>query len=235
MKKLIISAGGKNTRIKNYLVDRFSDIPKHILPLPKYNTTVLEKIVRDALSFFSEIVITTNENNYVFIRSLFSHYVNVSIVIDKICNGPLGPMFRELILKKETVYACAGDFFCNFSWKKFNDFHASNDSDISILIAKSMPTKDGARFIKGDINKIQSWERVTITNTNDWINIGCYIVKPNEALIDAIEKMPFAKEDIFFDYFIPKGNISGFDPGEISFNINTPGNYEALCAYIENK
>lgn len=234
MKKLIVSAGGKNTRIKNYLENRFFGIPKHILPLPKYNTTLLEKIVRDALPFFSEIVITTNENNFVFIKSLFNHYANVVVIIDRITNGPLGPLFRELLEKKEVVYACAGDFFCNFSWKKFNDFHYANKKDISILVAKSEPTKDGARFILEN-NIVKSWERVNTTMASDRINIGCYIINPNPNILSGLESLPKAKEDDFFDFFIPKGDIAGFDPKKMGFNVNTPSNYEALCNFIEGK
>lgn len=234
MKKLIISAGGKNTRIKEYLADHFSGIPKHILPLPNYNTTVLEKIVRDALGFFEEILITTNENNHRFIKNLFTYHRNVSVAIDQISNGPLGPMFRELIEKKDRVYACAGDFFANFSWKIFEQVHFEKSPGISILVSNSNPTKNGARFVLNhQTDLVQSWERVEKTTATDLINIGCYIVEPKEDIIESIKKMTAAKEDNFFDEFIKISKIAGYNPGGMNFNINTPENYDAVCQFIQ--
>jgi len=228
MKTLYVSAGGNNTRLKNFLKENFNNIPKHILPLPTKRLTIIETIIENASNHFDRIIIEANSQNIIFISPFFFNLLKVKTVIDNICSGPLGPIIRILQEKKERVYGCAGDYYCNFSWADFENFHNSHNMPVSILVSKSVPTPKGAKF-NVNSGKIMSWERVECTSGNELINIGGYIIDPAEKILKAIREITWHKEDVFFDLLIKHGFIGAYDPGGIGFNINTPIIYKSLC------
>lgn len=230
MKTLLISAGGSNTRIKKLLNDDFHGIPKHILPLPGKGLTVIETIVLNARGHFDRIQLESNDHNIFFISPLFFANLDlVHTVIDDVGSGPMGPIIRHIQNTGERTYGCAGDFYCNFRWQDFEDFHDSHDFPVSILVAKSVPAPQGARFNLNGSNQISSWERVDETSSNDLINIGVYIVDPTPEVLTLTAKMTHHKEDIFFDLLIANNLLAAFNPGTLGFNINTPIIYKQLC------
>lgn len=232
-KKLIISAGGKNERMKDFLLEYFDGVPKHLLLLSK-RKTIIEEITRSAQRYFEKIIISSNiENKFIFQR-IFKNSNKVAIEIDKFLTGPLGPICRELLKTKKRVYGCAGDFFCQFSWKEFDKFHNSHTKPISILIAPSFSMSDGASFtLEKDI--IVSWKRVKRTKNFDLINIGAYIIDPYPQVIKIISTIEYYKEDIFFDLFVPYRLVCGYNPNKIGFNINTPETYKKLYIWLKKK
>lgn len=230
MKKLLISAGGNNLRIKDLLEDDFHGIPKHILPLPGKGLTVIETIVLNARGHFDCVQVESNDNNIFFISPLF--YKNLDLVrtvIDDFGSGPLGPVIRNLQQSGERTYGCAGDFYCDFRWQDFEDFHNSHDLPASILVAESVPAPGGARFNLNGNSRITSWERVEQTDQQDLINIGVYIIDPCPEVLALTAEMTHHKEDAFFDLLIAKGLLAAFNPGGLGFNINTPIIYQQLC------
>lgn len=146
--------------------------------------------------------------------------------------GPLGPMVRALLVTKQRTFGCAGDFYCDFSWKEFEKFHDTHGLPISILVAKSVPAPDGARFHLNDDSKISRWERVAKTTKDDRINIGCYIVDPVPEVISGLQALEKHKEDSFFDVFVPKKMVAGYDPGTLGFNVNVAEVYEHLLRFL---
>jgi len=230
MKTLIVSAGGNSTRIKSLLTEKFNGIPKHILPLPQ-KSTIIEEIVNNALSFFDKVVISVNDENKNFIKALIGNHDQVDVVVDSLCTGPLGPMIREVLDKNDTVYGCAGDFYCEFEWDDFISFHEGNHSSISILVSKSLAVPEGAKFIVKD-GLVTDWERTSHTDDSDLINIGAYIITPNSELLSEIQTLSKHKEDNFFNTFIPNKKVFAFNPGGIGFNVNVPRVYYELCNYL---
>lgn len=230
MRTLIISAGGNGTRIKSLLTEKFNGIPKHILPLPQ-KSTIIEEIVTNALSFFDRVVISANDENKNFIKALIGNHEQVEIVIDSLCTGPLGPMIRELLDKRNIVYGCAGDFYCEFEWDNFNSFHKDHRSPISILVSKSLAVPEGAKFIVKD-GLVTNWERISHTDDSDLINIGAYIITPDPELLTEIRTLSKHKEDNFFNTFIPNKKVFAFNPGGTGFNVNIPRVYYELCNYL---
>ncbi len=231
--KLIISAGGKNIRMRDFLDRYFNGIPKHLLPLPN-KKTIIEEIIDNAKNFFDEIVISVNHETYPIFRKKLGDLEKITIEIDTHLTGPLGPICRELLKTKKRIYGCAGDFFCNFSWKEFEDFHNSHKKPISILVAPSLSIADGACFTLKD-KIITSWKRVEETADFDIINIGAYIIDPHPLVVKKVSKIKYHKEDIFFNVFIPTKSVCGYNPNIIGFNINTPETYKKLCAWFRNQ
>lgn len=95
--KLIISAGGKNIRMRDFLDRYFNGIPKHLLPLPN-KKTIIEEIIDNAKNFFDEIVISVNHETYPIFRKKLGDLEKITIEIDTHLTGPLGP--NPLVVKK---------------------------------------------------------------------------------------------------------------------------------------
>lgn len=231
MKKLHISAGGKNLRLKNFLEESYNNIPKHVLPIPGLKS-IIEKIIVDAEPEFDQFIIHANERNAHFFKSLFRNKSNVSVLIDNICNGPLGPVIRDLSNNGNISYSCAGDLVCDAIWNDVISFHKSHNLPVTILVAKSTPVPLGARFkLKGEI--IDSWERVDQTDQNDLINIGYYIF--NKEVIPFIKKMNSLDENNLFETLIPQKKVAAYVYNGLAFNINTPISYEKMCQFYSQK
>jgi NDP-sugar pyrophosphorylase family protein len=232
MRELIISAGGVNARLKDYLSKEFNGIPKHILPLPGKNRSLIEEIINNARPFFGRIQVHVNSQNVIYLSALLGDIPDVEIVVDTYCSGPVGPQIRSLLNRKSRVYGCAGDFYCDFNWKDFEKFHESHGKPVSILVAPSVPVYDGATFELGG-NTILSWERSAQTTRDDIINIGCYIINYTCDVEKVVEQLVYHKEDPFFSGLIEKGLLNGYRSSTIGFNVNTSMVYEALCDYLK--
>ena len=63
---------------------------------------------------------------------------------------------------------------------------------------------------------------------DDLINIGCYIVDPTPEVLATLKEMKMHKEDPFFDIFISKKLVAGYDPLKDGFNVNVAEVYESL-------
>jgi NDP-sugar pyrophosphorylase family protein len=235
IKKLIISAGGENKRMKNFLLQQFNGIPKHLLPIPG-KRSIIEEIVKRAENYFQKIIISANEKNKKFFQKIFRNSKKVYVVIDKFLTGPLGPICRELLRTKKRTYGCAGDFYCEFDWKEFEEFHSNHSNPVSILVAPSVSVPDGAYFeIEKKTNKVISWKRRERTKEFDIINMGAYIIDPTSEVLNIISTIKYHKEDVFFDLFVPKGLIYAYNPNKIGFNINVPATYEKMCSFLKEK
>lgn len=227
MKTLHISAGGRSERIAAYIASVRPFLPKHLLPIPTEGKTILGEIILKAQGHFEEIVVWSSKENYPRISLALEDLTALKVQIDAEMTGPLGPMVRNLLTAKSRTFGCAGDFYCDFSWTEFEKFHDNHDLPISILVSKSIPAPGGARFhlINGNIT---GWERVERTTKDDRINIGCYIVDPVPDILSKLQTVKSHKEDPFFDLFVPKKLVAGYDPGVSGFNVNVAQVYESL-------
>ena len=235
MKTLHISAGGNGSRISAYCSTIGPGTPKHLLPLPAPGGTILGEILFNSGSYFDQSIVWTNSGNHSLIQtSTQTLGANIRYCEDTDLTGPLGPLVRSLLSGESRTYGCAGDYYCNFNWSDFESFHDSHGSPISILVAKSVPTLQGAKFNLNESGVINSWERVEHTTFNDRINIGCYIVDPDQRVLSMLASMNRHKEDLFFDGFIPKGLVYGYDPQNTGFNINIPEVYHRLLETLNN-
>lgn len=232
MRTLHVSAGGRGERIAAYIASVRPSLPKHLLPLPTEGRTILGEIALRAQHYFDRTVIWSSRENYAHIALALEDFSAVRVKVDKEMSGPMGPLVRSLLTTKHRVFGCAGDFYCDFSWKEFERFHEAQGLPVSILVANSIPVPRGARFLL-DGGKIMGWERVAATVAEDKINIGAYIVDPVPEVIAGLRALEKHKEDPFFDMFIEKELISGYDPGVSGFNVNVGEVYEQLLHVLE--
>ncbi len=227
MKELIISAGGVNARLKDYLLREFNGIPKSVLPLPGRDESLIERIISRAILFFDKIQVHASPQNAACLSDLLQKIPNVEVVVDIYRTGPVGPQIRALIERKSRIYGCASDFYCDFDWGEFERFHDSHDKPVSILVAPSISVSDGATFeFSGD--KILAWNRSAQTKRNDIINMGCQIIDYACDFEEVVEQLQCQ----FFSTLIEKGFLMGYKLSTVGFNINTPKVYEAFCRHF---
>ena len=227
MKTLNVSAGGRGERISSYTASIQPFLPKHLLPVPTKGKTILGEIVLRAKEYFKEIRIWSSGENHQQIATAVEELPIVNVEVDTDMTGPLGPMVRNLLTSRSRTFGCAGDFYCDFLWSEFERFHDSHGLPISILTAKSVAAPKGARFFLKD-SIIFVWERVESTTEEDRINIGCYIIDPVPEVMYQLQSLTKHKEDPFFDIFVPKGMMAGYDPVIPGFNINIAEVYKSL-------
>ncbi len=227
MKTLHVSAGGRGERIAGYIATIAPLLPKHLLPIPTAGGTILGDIVLRGHRSFEEVTVWSSKETYPSIVLGLERVATTNVVVDAHMSGPLGPLIRGLVAANARAYGCAGDFYCDFSWDKFEEFHESEQRPVSILVAHSVAVPKGARFTV-ESGRVSSWERVSKTTRKDLINMGCYIIDPTPQVLDLVKTLKTHKEDEFFDTMINAGLVSGYDPGIPGFNVNVSEVYESL-------
>ena len=230
-KVITISAAGKGERMKSSIVELGfpEDTPKPLLPTGRQETLV-GRIARQAM----EIANVELYVNYDTIRPIGEHPDiprDIQLLVNRNIFGPLGPLYLDLFRSQDQSMMAAGDFWADFKWSEFLDFHDSQNTPVSILVAPSVPTYEGARFNVRDDGIIKNWERVERTSTTDLINIGAYIVDPEKLVLQKIREITTHKEDPFNDAMIESGLMSAYVLSEPAFNVNNAEIYRAMADY----
>lgn len=226
-KLITISAAGKGERMRATIAELGfpPDTPKPLLPTGA-GETLLGRITRQALQFANVELYT----NYDTIRPIGEHPdipQDIQLLVNRNIGGPLGPLYLDARRSGDQAMMAAGDFWAEFNWEDFVAFHDSQPTPISIMVAPSVPTYEGARFLVGDDGRVKRWERVGRTSSEDLINIGAYIVDPEAKVMDIIDSMLTHKEDPFNDASIRARLMSAYVLDGPAFNVN---NAEIYCA-----
>jgi NDP-sugar pyrophosphorylase family protein len=231
---ITISAAGKATRIRDWMCEQgFPEgTPKSALPTGA-GETLLGRIVRQAMPIGHPQIF----GNYDTMRGLGEIEDlprDVTLVVNRNITGPLGPIYLDTLRTEKQSYMAAGDFWADFSWQDFVDFHNDHDKLASILVAPSVPTMQGARFNVQADGSVQSWERVERTTNSDLINIGCYIMDgQDEGMREVISRLnpKTHKEDPFNDAMIAIDSLAAFVLNGPAFNANNSSVYQAMVKY----
>jgi len=232
MRELHISAGGTNTRLQDYIKANFGKLPKHLLPIPTPEGTILGQIMRDAESHFGRITAWTGSHNIADFLPLVQKHQRAKYVVDQHMTGPLGPLIRQTMQQGTRSYACAGDFYCQFSWEDMERFHDGHSRPITILLDHSVPSADAAVFNLTADDGVAGWCRRDSAEA-DLINIGAYIIDPTPEVREMLNGLDRHKEDPFNTAAIDRGMLAGYVPDSMGFNVNTSSSYEHLLTYLE--
>lgn len=230
-KVITISAAGKGERMKASIAELGfpEDIPKPLLPTGNHETLV-GRIVRQAM----EIANVELYANYDTIKPIGEHHdtpKDIQLLVNRNIYGPLGPLYLDLFRSNDQSMMAAGDFWANFKWSEFLAFHDAQSTPVSILVAPSVPTFEGARFNVADSGIVSSWERLDRTSSTDLINIGAYIVDPEKLVLQKIKEITTHKEDPFNDTMINSGLMSAYVLDKPAFNVNNAEIYRAMTNY----
>jgi NDP-sugar pyrophosphorylase family protein len=228
---ITISAAGKGERMRQSIKELGfpEDTPKPLLPTGS-GETLIGRIARQAM----EIAHVEVYANYDTIRPIGESPdmpQDVSLLVNRNIYGPLGPLYLDLFRIREQSLMAAGDFWANFKWSEFLDFHNNQETPVSILVAPSVPTAEGARFKVRDDGVVDAWERVDRTTSEDLINIGAYIVDPEKLVLKKINELTTHKEDPFNDTMIASGLMSAYALDEPAYNVNNAEIYRAMIEH----
>jgi NDP-sugar pyrophosphorylase family protein len=224
-----IAAGGNGTRIREGMdyMGFAPGFPKHLLPTGN-GETLLGRIVRQTMEIGHPAIYANYDNVRHIGECEDIDTAATKLMIATNCNGPLSPMVHDIMRTKRTTYSCAGDFWADFKWGDFADFHENSDKPVTILVGPSVPTYEGARFNVADDGTVQSWERVDRTTEADLINIGAYIVDPEKLVLKKLRELSWHKEDPFNDTMIEGGLMQAYVLDSAAYNVNNPEVYASL-------
>lgn len=233
-----ISAAGQATRIRDWMIASGlpENAPKSAL-MSGAGESLLGRISRQAMEI-GHPVIYGNYDTMRGLGELPDLPRDVDLVVNRNITGPLGPIYLDALRTGRQSYMAAGDFWADFSWAEFKDFHNSHDRPASILVAPSVAAKQGARFNLSATGMVESWERVEETTEDDLINIGAYIIDGNNKdMLSIVRQLnrETHKEDPFNDILIASGALAAFVANGRAFNANSGQIYEALVEYSRDK
>ncbi len=223
-----IAVGGKGTRIREGMehLGFQPGFPKQLLPTGT-GETLLGRIVRQVMDIGHAAVYASYDNVRAIGESEDIH-PDISLLIARNSNGPLGPLIKEINRTRRQTLSCAGDYWADFKWSEFLEFHEQQDTPVSILVAPSVHTFEGAKFNVGDNGVVRNWERVDQTTQEDLINIGAYIVDPEKLVMKKLRELSWHKEDPFNDTMIKGKLMSAYVLDKKAYNVNNPQVYADL-------
>ncbi len=230
---ITISAAGQGSRMKNSLekAGMRNSLPKPLMPIGD-DRTLIGRIIRQAQKVGNVQLFT----NYDTIKTIGEHPdipSDIQLLVNRNITGPLGPLYLDILRCKKRSFMAAGDFWAEFGWKDFIDFHNSHDSPASIIVGKSVPAKEGAKFIIERSGKVKSWHRKNKTSSNDYINIGAYILDTNDKVLELIKGFKTHKEDEFNDALINNGLLYAYRLKTKAFNVNDLDIYRQMLDHVE--
>lgn len=229
-----ISAAGQATRIRSWMHEAgFAEgTPKSALPTGA-GESLIGRITRQAMPL-GRVAIYGNYDTVRGIGEVPDLPRDIDLLVNRNVIGPLGPIYLDALRTEKQSYMGAADFWADFSWEEFRDFHNAHSKPVSILVAPSVAAKGGARFNLTDDGTVENWERVEETTANDLINIGAYIIDGQNPDINQILRelnRTTHKEDPFNDVMIAKGAMAAFIANGKAFNANNGEVYEAMREY----
>lgn len=235
---ITISAAGKATRIKDWMhrAGYEEGTPKSALPTGA-GETLLGRVVRQAMPVGRVAVY----GNYDTMRGLGETPDlprDIDLVVNRNIIGPLGPLYLDALRTGHQSYMAAADFWAELDWSEFIRFHNEHDRPASILVARSVAAKEGAKFDVAGDGTVRSWERVDETKASDLINIGAYIIdggNPDVMSIVTELNAKTHKEDPFNSAAIEQGLLGAFVLDTLAFNVNNEGIYRAMVDHSRTR
>lgn len=233
--EIYVAAAGYNTRLRED-IERwgFGNLPKHLLPTTRGGSeTLLGRIVRQALSAPGgrKVTIVANDDNATAIMSHpdVPHAAKVKVGDH---DNSLGPFTQPLIESGQRTLGCAGDFFADFTWAEFLENHEKQGYPVSFMVGQTVAVDGGAAFDVAKDGQITALRRADRTSASELINIGAYILDPDDMVLKILDEMNHidtpSKEDVLVNRLILNGLTGAYQVNGNPFNINTAESYLAL-------
>lgn len=231
-----IVAGGYGTRLREVMdgLGYEQGYPKHLLPTGGPNgETILGRIVRQALEAPTNgpPTIHANQQNAPFIEKHPDIHPSAQVSVGNYSNFLL-PFLKNLSQSRNRTLACAGDFYADFAWASMVARHDSQPYPITFMVGRTIQVDGGSIFDISEDGQIQRMEKVERTRSGDLVNIGAYILDPQETVMDALEALASQRKldkarDIA-NYFIHEGLVGAYILPSTPYNVNTGETYAAL-------
>lgn len=235
---ITVSAAGKATRISDWMYSTgyAEGTPKSALPTGA-GETLLGRVVRQAMPI-GRVAVYGNYSTMRGLGEVPDLPRDIDLVVNRNIIGPLGPIYLDALRTGRQSYMAAADFWAELDWKEFVAFHNDHDRPASILVAPSVPAKEGARFQVAADGAVKSWERVAETKASDLINIGAYIIDGDRPeIMDIVSDLNATthKEDPFNSAAIEKGLLGAYVLDSLAFNVNNQHIYRAMLEHTSTR
>lgn len=136
----------------------------------------------------------------------------------------------EWLIKSDPFIVMNGDSICNVNFRGLLDFHIYKKALLSIVLTKSLTSKDYGTVLLNDSSIITNFSEKSINNKEILINAGIYIMQK-----DIFSYMPIQKTfSLEYDLF-PKlcnNKCYGFMTGGRVIDIGTPERYKEAIHLI---
>ena len=143
----------------------------------------------------------------------------------------------ELLINSDPFIVMNGDSICNVDFRKLLDFHKNKKALLSMVLARSMTSRDYGTVILDNSSRIINFNEKPIDNNETMINAGIYIMQK-----DIFSYMPDRKTfSLEYDLFPKLCNdiCYGFVTNSEIIDIGTPERYiraiEILSTNSTNK
>ncbi|MFC1704861.1 NDP-sugar synthase [Nanoarchaeota archaeon] len=227
IKKAIILAGGKGTRLRPLTYK----VPKALVPLQGRTLTDL------ALDIFKKFEVKEIVLSVCYLADQVREYFGdgskfgfeISYVEEKTAMGTAGPL---LLLPKldETFIMINGDNLFNLDFEKMYELHKKNNATATIgltQIPKEKVSAFGVAKLEGD-RILEFVEKPEPKDApSDWINSGYYILEPE--VFDVVKGKDFAMvEKDLFPVLAKQGKLFGYKDEGQWFDTGTPERVERV-------
>lgn len=226
MKKAVILAGGKGTRLSP-LTD---NTPKPLMPY--LGKTIIERILHKLKDAGIEnVVISTMHMSGQIKEKLGETFdgITINYIVEKMPLGTAGSMkYAKKILnaKDEPILVISGDCICDFDLKKISAHHKNCNCDATIVTTECDDPLEYGVVLSGNdgcvsgFNEKPCWAQVNCSK----INTGIYIL--NSAVIDMIPEKPYDfSKDLFPEMLKNNMRISEYCAEGFWCDIGSPESY----------
>jgi NDP-sugar pyrophosphorylase family protein len=228
IRRAIILAGGKGTRLKPYTIT----LPKPLVPIGEM--PILEIIIRQLKNNkFSRVTIAVNHMADI-IKAYFGDGSKWGIEIDySVENSILSTMGPLTLINDlpDNFLVMNGDVLTNLNYLEFFDNHVNSGNLFTICSSILSNKNDFGVLIKNEKSQLVKFEEKPVSNF--LVSMGIYMMDKKN--LDFIPKNTFFGFDHLMDSLIRSGNL----PNIYEFNgywldIGRPADYEKAVNDLEN-
>mgnify|MGYP005848497083 CR=1 FL=1 len=228
MKKAIILAGGKGTRLRPYTMT----LPKPLVPLG--DKPILERIIEQLKAHgFTHVTITVNHMAEI-IKAFFGDGSKWSIHIDYTMESkPLSTMGPLTLVQDlpDDFLVMNGDVLTDLNFSKFFDNHAKNQSIFTIASHRRREMIDYGLLHHNENNKLVKFEEKP--HYDFLVSMGVYMV--NKKVMEYIPKETFFGFDHLMYKLLEVGKpASVYEYDGFWLDIGRPSDYEIATEKIND-
>ena len=171
---VVIPAGGEGSRFKNISQTKI---------LVKFNNKIFLNYLLKKLNFygFKKPIILISKTNKRLLDFIKAHHKNAGIIIEKKKLDTAGAIVKNINLFDKNFLVVMGDIFCNFNFKKMNNYHLKYNNDLTIFGHPNDHNFDSDILdikLNGDLkNIIFKKENKKKINKNNLVSGGIYLFK----------------------------------------------------------
>lgn len=228
---LHIAAGGENERIADYVEEHFGGIPKGLLPVPGAAATLAGRIVSDGLDYFDQVIIHTSKRTYPTYKRAFLELDSVDVR----ASSPASFLstVHDILRNEDRVYLATADYYAEVSWRKFVEFHASQELPVSCVATRSPPL-DLATIVQVQNGRVTKWKMGEAVQPNSYVNSGMFILDNHPTVLKVLDEF-LPEKDLYVEVELTRLRLLAcLTIDEFGWNVNDQEAYLSMHTYLES-